>query len=95
MELMVNVYANKSGLARALYDAGMIDHPNSLETFFQSFSRGKSLFQFIDCGPGKERADAKLRGMWDGVHRNENFTELESQTHIASLRTTPTVVISS
>jgi hypothetical protein len=63
MEVMVNVYANKTGLARTLYDAGMTDHPNGIETFFQSFSRGKSLFQFIDCGPGKERADAKLRGM--------------------------------
>jgi hypothetical protein len=67
MELMVNVYANKTGLARTLYDAGMTDHPNGLETFFQSFSRGKSLFQFIDCGPGKERADAKLRGMCNEV----------------------------
>ena len=60
---MVNVYANKVGLARTLYDAGMIDHPNAFETFFQSFTRGKSLFHFIDCGPGKERADAKLRGV--------------------------------
>ena len=63
IEVMVNVYANKVGLARTLHDAGMIDHPNAFETFFQSFTRGKSLFHFIDCGPGKERADAKLRGV--------------------------------
>ena len=63
IEVMVNVYANKLGLARTLYDASMIDHPNAFETFFQSFTRGKSLFHFIDCGPGKERADAKLRGV--------------------------------
>ncbi len=36
IEVLVNVYANKSGLARTLYDAGMTDHPNALETFFQS-----------------------------------------------------------
>jgi hypothetical protein len=63
IEVMVNVYANKLGLARTLFDAGMIDHLNAFETFFQSFTRGKSLFHFIDCGPGKERADAKLRGV--------------------------------
>lgn len=61
-DVVVNVYANKLGLARALVAAGYLDHPSQLDQFFCSFSQGQPLFQFIDCGPGKERADTKLRG---------------------------------
>lgn len=61
-DVVVNVYANKVGLARALVNAGYLEHPAQLDQFFYSFSQGQRLFQFIDCGPGKERADAKLRG---------------------------------
>lgn len=61
-DVVVNVYANKLGLARALVAANYLDHPSQLDQFFCSFSQGQPLFQFIDCGPGKERADAKLRG---------------------------------
>lgn len=62
-DVVVNVYANKVGLARALVHANYLDHPAKLDQFFCSFSQGQRLFQFIDCGPGKERADAKLRGI--------------------------------
>lgn len=60
---MVNVYANKAGLAKTLYEAGMIKSPILLESFFTSFTQSRPLFQFVDCGPGKERVDSKLRGM--------------------------------
>lgn len=62
-DVLVNIYANKYGLAKALAAAGHISHPQQLEQFFQSFTQSRSLFQFIDCGPGKERVDAKLRGI--------------------------------
>jgi len=61
-DVVVNVYANKLGLARALVAAGYLDHPSQLDQFFCSFSQGQPLFHFIDCGPGKERADTKLKG---------------------------------
>lgn len=61
-QVVVNVYANKRGLTGALLDAGIITRPNDLEEFFCKFTQSQTHFQFVDCGPGKERVDAKLRG---------------------------------
>ncbi|EXJ70498.1 uncharacterized protein A1O5_06567 [Cladophialophora psammophila CBS 110553] len=60
-EVLVNIYANKQGLARTLVAADYLAHPAHIDSFFCSFTQSRSLFQFIDCGPGKERVDAKLR----------------------------------
>ncbi|EXJ95650.1 hypothetical protein A1O1_00772 [Capronia coronata CBS 617.96] len=60
-DVLVNIYANKSGLARTLAAADYLNHPSQIDQFFSSFTQSRSLFQFIDCGPGKERVDAKLR----------------------------------
>ncbi|KAH0841051.1 hypothetical protein FOPE_06277 [Fonsecaea pedrosoi] len=60
-DVLVNIYANKQGLARTLAAAEYLNHPSQIDTFFCSFTQSRSLFQFIDCGPGKERVDAKLR----------------------------------
>ena len=62
-DVLVNFYANKYGLARTLTRAGYLGQPQQLDQFFCSFTRGRSLFQFIDVGSGKERVDAKLRGL--------------------------------
>ena len=61
--ILVNVYATKKGLVKPLTEANYLSHPTQLDQFFTSFTRGRSLFQFIDYGPGKERVDAKLRGL--------------------------------
>lgn len=61
-QVMVNVYANKRGLVGALVTDGVISHPNDLDDFFCRFTQSQTHFQFIDCGAGKERVDAKLRG---------------------------------
>ncbi|KAK5452135.1 hypothetical protein LTS15_007199 [Exophiala xenobiotica] len=60
-DVLVNIYANKTGLARTLVACDYIHHPSQIDQFFCSFTQSRSLFQFIDCGPGKERVDAKLR----------------------------------
>jgi hypothetical protein len=60
--IMVNIYGNKRGLTGALLEAEIITHPRDLENFFCKFTQSHTHFQYIDCGPGKERADAKLRG---------------------------------
>ncbi|EHY58377.1 hypothetical protein HRR83_007259 [Exophiala dermatitidis] len=60
-DVLVNVYANKAGLARTLAAADYLNAPYQIDHFFCSFTQSRSLFQFIDCGPGKERVDAKLR----------------------------------
>ena len=61
-EVMVNVYANKKGLAKTLTEAGYLSGEAELESFFRQFNQSQPLFHFIDCGYGKESADAKLRG---------------------------------
>ncbi|KIX96933.1 uncharacterized protein Z520_07047 [Fonsecaea multimorphosa CBS 102226] len=60
-DVLLNIYANKQGLAKTLAAAGYLSHPSHIDPFFCSFTQSRSLFQFIDCGPGKERVDAKLR----------------------------------
>lgn len=62
LQIMVNIYANRSGLAKFLCDANRISNAGQLDQFFCSFNQSQSLFHFIDCGYGKERADAKFRG---------------------------------
>lgn len=61
-QVVVNIYANKRGLTGALLEAEVISHPNDMEEFFCKFTQSETHFQLIDCGPGKERVDAKLRG---------------------------------
>lgn len=61
-DVLVNIYANKIGLAKTLVACGYINHLSQIDLFFSSFTQSRSLFQFIDCGPGKERVDSKLRG---------------------------------
>ncbi|KIW35376.1 uncharacterized protein PV07_02074 [Cladophialophora immunda] len=60
-DVLLNIYANKQGLARTLVAADYLAHPSQIDSFFCSFTQSRSLFHFIDCGPGKERVDAKLR----------------------------------
>ncbi|ERF75791.1 hypothetical protein EPUS_01621 [Endocarpon pusillum Z07020] len=69
-QVVVNVYANKQGLTGALLEAGVISRPNDLEEFFCKFTQSQTHFQFIDCGPGKERVDAKLREAYRFFLRN-------------------------
>jgi hypothetical protein len=70
-EVMVNVYANKKGLAKTLAEAGYLAGEAELESFFRQFNQSHPLFHFIDCGYGKESADAKLRGelrnLWNSM----------------------------
>jgi len=61
-DVLVNVYANKIGLAKILVACEYINHVSQIDQFFSSFTQSRSLFQFIDCGHGKERVDSKLRG---------------------------------
>lgn len=61
-EVMVTVLANKRGLAKAITESEKFSEPVDLDSFFCKFSQSHPLFQFVDCGAGKERVDSKLRG---------------------------------
>jgi len=59
------VYANVKGLADVLVRAGIIPNTGHFEAFVRGFNgSGKTLFDFIDVGPGKDRADEKIIGQY-------------------------------
>lgn len=60
--IMVHIYANLDGLSRKLASVGLIRSPVELHTFARAFSLHQPLFNFIDVGSGKERADHKIKG---------------------------------
>lgn len=68
-KVICRVYANVKGLAEVLVKAGVADDVAQVEDFTRGFTTGRTLFDFIDVGPGKDRADEKIigklpRGSW-------------------------------
>ena len=61
-KVVVRIYANLKGLADVCTKAGLVTSPNTIEDFFRGFTRGKPLFDFVDVGYGKDRADLKVSG---------------------------------
>ena len=61
-KIVTRLYANTKGLAETCYRSGIVDKPSRVEEFAKGFTRSKHLFDFIDVGGGKERADNKLSG---------------------------------
>lgn len=59
-KVVVRIYANLHGLATVCFKAGIVDHPGKIEEFARGFTRGKTLCDFTDVGPGKDRADGKI-----------------------------------
>jgi hypothetical protein len=56
------MYANVRGLGDVLVRTGVIEELGVFEDFVRGFTRGKSLFDFVDVGAGKDRADKKIIG---------------------------------
>lgn len=62
VKIICRVYANVRGLSDVLVRVGLIDDNTVFEEFMRGFTRGKVLFDFVDVGPGKDRADEKISG---------------------------------
>lgn len=45
-----------------LVKTGVVEEIGQFEDFMRGFTRGKTLFDFIDVGAGKDRADEKIIG---------------------------------
>lgn len=60
--IMVHIYLSLDKLAQKLASVGLLHHPAELRSFAQSFSINQSLFNIVDVGHGKERADHKIKG---------------------------------
>jgi hypothetical protein len=60
IKVMVRVYANLKWLSDTLYKTGNIQTPSLLEDFARGFTTTYALFDFVDVGYGKDRADCKM-----------------------------------
>ncbi|KAL6712703.1 hypothetical protein ACLMJK_000645 [Lecanora helva] len=59
-KIVTRIYANLKGLGEACRKAGLIDRSERIEDFARGFTGSKQLFDFVDVGQGKDRADDKL-----------------------------------
>jgi hypothetical protein len=60
--VMVQVYLSLDKLSEKLHRVGLLRSPVDLRFFAQRFSVNQPLFNIIDVGQGKERADHKIKG---------------------------------
>jgi hypothetical protein len=60
--LLVFSCCKATGLAKFLAACGDITTNADFQLFMASFTAAAPFFQFIDCGAGKEGADAKIKG---------------------------------
>jgi len=77
-KLIVRIFVNLEGLARKCQQFDIITQSNTLRDFATGFAQSQPLFDFVDVGYGKERADHKIRG--------EPIAPLLNIPHNASLR---------
>ncbi|CAM1503936.1 Fc.00g015270.m01.CDS01 [Cosmosporella sp. VM-42] len=72
IEFIAKVFANVTGLGRAMMRDGCLNDLQNLRDFTLGFTQAKASFDFIDVGYGKERADAKIRETTRWNLRNQN-----------------------
>ncbi|KAI9871463.1 MAG: hypothetical protein M1830_002884, partial [Pleopsidium flavum] len=60
VKIVTRIYANSKGLGEVCYKAGLVDKPSMVDEFARGFTGSKQLFDYIDVGSGKDRADDKL-----------------------------------
>ncbi|KAF2107818.1 CCCH zinc finger DNA binding protein [Lophiotrema nucula] len=61
VRIVVRVYANLQGLAKAYRDGQVLSNPADLGAFVNGFNKENALCDFVNAGDGKECADEKLK----------------------------------
>ena len=61
-KIMTRIYANLKGLGDVCHRTGILEKPSLIEDFARGFTGSKQLFDFVDVGSGKDRADDKISG---------------------------------
>ena len=61
-KIVTRLYANLKGLSETCRRAGIINDASKLDEFARGFTGSKQLFDFVDVGLGKDRADEKING---------------------------------
>ena len=62
-KIVTRLYANLKGLGETCRKAGIVEDASTVEDFARGFTGSKQLFDFVDVGSGKDRADEKISGM--------------------------------
>lgn len=65
---MVQIYLSLEKLGIKLAQSGLLRTPQELRIFIQRFNVNQPLFNIIDVGHGKERADYKTRRIFSHLH---------------------------
>ncbi|KAL8723278.1 MAG: hypothetical protein Q9225_000400 [Loekoesia sp. 1 TL-2023] len=60
-KIIVRVYANLEGLLKKYSYIGFNEEEKALRQFVAGFTQSQPLFDFVDAGQGKERADHKIK----------------------------------
>lgn len=60
--IVCRIYANVQGISDVLVRTGTLQEAAHFQDFVRGFTRGKTLFDFIDVGAGNDRADEKIIG---------------------------------
>ncbi|KAF2825693.1 hypothetical protein CC86DRAFT_34066 [Ophiobolus disseminans] len=74
--IVCRMYANVRGLGDVLVRKGVIEDISVFEDFVRGFTRGKALFDFVDVGAGKDRADEKIIELFKLFSRDVHCTRL-------------------
>ena len=62
MQVIVRVYANVKGLAKAYKEMEILPESASLDEFVRGFNMGDAMCDYVDAGNGKECSDEKVKG---------------------------------
>lgn len=91
-KIVTRIYANLKGLGGVCQRSGIIDRQEMIEDFARGFTGSKQLFDFIDVGMGKDRADDKISGEpttccghRDVVNGTQKYSNYISTTVIADI----------
>ena len=61
--MLVKAFANIDGVQKALVQNQKIVKAANIRNFVRGFNQRRPLFDLIDVGYGKERADSNIRGI--------------------------------
>ena len=67
LEIIVRIFISLDGLSNVYKSLGIISDVNAMRQFMVGFVQARGLFDVIDVGKGKERADHKMKGTWNST----------------------------
>ncbi|RDW94473.1 hypothetical protein BP5796_00236 [Coleophoma crateriformis] len=76
IEVIAKVCTNITGLINAFTRDGGHESAVAFKDFTLGFTQGKASFDFVDVGPGKERADSKIKALTRWNLRNHNCKQI-------------------